>query len=260
MKILILIAGNGKRFLNEHYSTIKPLIKVKDKTILEWSTSSLPFIKHNGNCLLKKENCNLIFAIQNDHDKNFNLSNKLFQIYGNDIKIHKLDYQKSGNLETAYKTLTELKLSESEEELLVLNSGDCYNGKNFLFYKNLFKESDKKDFASICYFYPNNNKSQTFFIKINPETNKVEDFFEKDKKPKNKAFPMVGTFYFSKISLFMNAAKEILETQNKINEEFYMSQTIKTLLDKMIPVYGMLVSDVKTLNVPEDVKRFSKYL
>ena len=36
------MAGEGKRFANEGYSLPKYLIKVKNKSLLEWSLDSLP--------------------------------------------------------------------------------------------------------------------------------------------------------------------------------------------------------------------------
>ena len=59
--ILIPIAGRGQRFVDQGYVMPKQLIMVDDKQMIDWSLDSI----------LKKEECNLIFAIRRDHISNF---------------------------------------------------------------------------------------------------------------------------------------------------------------------------------------------
>ena len=84
------MAGEGVRFKDANFSTPKPLIEVKGKTILEWTTKSLPFIKHNGESEINLP-YSLTFAIRSEHDQGKKLSRKLKAIYGNQIGILPFD-------------------------------------------------------------------------------------------------------------------------------------------------------------------------
>ena len=45
MKSIVCMAGSGKRFKGSGYGPYKPLIEVKNKTILKWTIESLPSLK-----------------------------------------------------------------------------------------------------------------------------------------------------------------------------------------------------------------------
>jgi dTDP-glucose pyrophosphorylase len=259
MKILIAMAGDGKRFVNAGYNTIKPLIEVQDKTILEWTTQSLPFIKHHGKSLVNKD-YELAFAIRTEHDVEYGLADKLKNIYG-DVKIQTFDKITRGNLETALISVSNI-FGDTDEELLILDADNHYNGQNFLFYKNTIAELESKqnntDFGSICYFYPKDDVPKWCFAKLEGKNSKVISLHEKDFVP--NSFPMVGVFYFSKTSLFLKLAKEIIDSDTKVKNEFYMSQAVQKMLDKAMPVYGIMVTDMVPLGTPEDVEEYGKFL
>ena len=88
--ILIPIAGRGQRFVDQGYVMPKQLIMVDDKQMIDWSLDSI----------IKKEECNLIFAIRRDHVSNFSLDKILKSRYGNDIKIIIIDKITRGSVET----------------------------------------------------------------------------------------------------------------------------------------------------------------
>lgn len=255
MKILIVMAGDGKRFVDAGYKTIKPLIEVKNKTILEWTTRSLPFIKHYGESTVNI-NYELAFAIRTEHEKIYNLSNKLKEIYGNDIKINKFQKITRGNLETAYISIKNL-FSDSNDELLILDADNHYNGDKFLFYKNCFKESCKKDFGAICCFYPKNKDSKWCFAKLD-KNNHVSSLEEKHFS--TNSYPMVGVFYFNRVSLFLQIAKEIIDSKQTVKNEFYLSQVFQIMLKRNIPICGVMVNKVVPLGTPEDVTVYGKFL
>ena len=254
MKILITMAGDGKRFADAGITTIKPLIEIENKTILEWTTESLPFIKHRGLSKINKE-YEIAFAIRAEHDVGGILTSRLKNIYGTETKIQTFEKLTRGNLETAYISAYNL-FGETDDELLVLDADNHYNGKNFLFKKNIYATSPE-DFGMICCFAPKDNSEKWCFAKTGHD-DKVISLHEKE-KVKNSA-PMVGVFYFSKTSLFLNLAKEILDSNETVKKEFYMSQAIQKMLDKKMNVYGITVSDVCPLGTPEDVAEYSKFL
>ena len=253
MDILVVMAGDGKRFENCGYDTIKPLIKIQNKTILEWTTSSLPFIKHYGVSLVE-EDYNLSFAIRTEHEEKFNLTEKLKEIYGSNIKIQYFESITRGNLETAYIAVNNL-YPNSNEQLLILDADNHYNGTKFLSTKNNLSLLLKNNpFGSICVFAPKDNEPKWCFAKVDKKNKRVISLHEKEFI--QGSLPMVGVFYFNKTSLFLELSKEILESNLKIKKEFYMSQCMQKMLEKNIPVYGLLVDNVVPMGTPEDVEKY----
>ena len=73
MNFVIPMAGQGKRFVKVGYNLPKMLIKVKGKTLLQWSVDSLPL----NLCT------NLIFIGLEEHEKKYQISNKIKKLYQN---------------------------------------------------------------------------------------------------------------------------------------------------------------------------------
>ncbi len=247
MNIVVLMAGEGSRFKEIGYPLPKPFIEVGDKHILEWTTKSLPFIKHYGKSKIDIP-YNLTFAIRTEHEDQFQIISRLKKIYGEDINIKIFDKLTQGNLETAYLTCQDL---DQTKEVLILDSDNAYDGSNFLNFLNMFKNK-YEDFATICHFQPlDNSHKWCFAIK---QGNKVKDLLEKDERAISLGGqPMVGTFYYNKTSLFTEVSEFILGQNKKIRGEFYMSQSIQCLIDNGINVFGCEVADVKPLGTPEDI-------
>lgn len=243
--ILVLMAGDGKRFTDAGYKTPKPLIPIHGKTILEWTTRSLPFIKHYGKSLIELP-YKLTFATRKKH----NVNEALKKIYGDDININELDYLTKGNLQTAF--ISCLRYYEPDMPLLVLDADNMYDSTNLF---PTIENVKEKDHAVICYFEPYDNSEKWCFAQINKDTGKVLQFSEKKKI--DGGFPMMGVFWFSSQRLFMNLAQEIIHSEEMTNNEFFMSQAVQLMVEKEIPVYGFEAPKVWPLGTPEDLELFA---
>ena len=73
---IITMAGLGTRFIEAGYKIPKWLITVKDKTLLEWSVSSLPLM------IGKK----LIFIANRTEAENYNLKELVDKLYSSFIE------------------------------------------------------------------------------------------------------------------------------------------------------------------------------
>lgn len=245
MKILILAAGDATRFANSQYKEIKPLVEIKGKRIVKWTTDSLPFT----------EKSSLYFAIRSDQDKVFHIKQKLKNTYnGQDINFFEFNSLTRGNLETCFFSVNNFE--DENEELLVLDSDNKYNGCEFKEFLNKIKEKHK-EFATICYFNPFNRDAKWCFAF--PSGDRIIKLSEKDSLSLDfGGYPMVGTFYFSSIKLFRNSANFILSDGNKVKNEFFMSQSIDYLINNDVPVFGLKVDNVSPLGTPSDVEIFEK--
>ena len=88
------MAGIGKRFIDAGYNIPKYLIKVRNKTLFEWSLKSLPLE------LADK----LIFILLEEHEKEYKVSKYIDSIFSNYINIEYLFLKNKLKVgETVYK-------------------------------------------------------------------------------------------------------------------------------------------------------------
>ncbi len=257
MNIIITMAGKGARFSDVGYPMPKPLIEVENKHVIEWTTRSLPFIEHYN----KKTKQVIHFAVRKIDDEKFSIGLRLKKIYGNKIKVHLFDKMTRGNLETAY--IVSQKLKENKKDILILDSDNHYDGKNLLNFINVLK-SYNSIFAVTCDFEPLDNSSKwCFAIK---EGYKVKSLLEKDETAISKGGkPMVGVFYFSQLDHFKKTAKFIMNQNELVKDEFFMSQAVNLYLKSNLPVFSLNVKNVVPLGTPGDIiktreQEYTKFL
>jgi len=244
--IVVLMAGNGSRFENSEYKTLKPLINIKGKTILEWTLSSLPREE------LEKQF--ITFAIRTEHDNQYNLVNFVSSLYPfTDYKM--FSHLTRGNLDTAHSTISS-QAYIGEKPILFLDSDNLHSSQHFF---EFIKKIKHEFFAATCYFEPIDDSSKWCFAQIDEATGRVKDIKEKDPTALAKGYkPIIGVFYFSSVNMFRKLAKKILNTKDPVNGEFYMSQVFQEYLDNEIPVFAYKAETMIPLGTPEDVSIFAK--
>ena len=254
MNILILMAGEGKRFTDAGIAVPKPLVEVNGKTILEWTTRSVPFIKHYDEIGDHFPSHNLYFAVREEHERDYDLTTKLKSIYGDDINLIYFKKSTRGNLETAYMCAA---MMEDDDSLLVLDSDNKYVDNEML---TTFTEAlDFPNSMVISYFDPVDDSDKWAFAYIDGAV--VKKIVEKDPDGfKNGASPLIGNFWFSTVKLFLQWSQYIITqgfvTGTKGKEEFYMSQVPAIHAANKGTVFAHKVSEVVPLGTPEDVEKF----
>jgi CTP:phosphocholine cytidylyltransferase-like protein len=96
--VIIPMAGLGKRFKKENFSTIKPLIVIDEKSIFEESINDLP------------ESKNIIAIINKKIFEKYSILKKILKI--NNIKNLQLKKNTLGQSDTCYKTKMLIKPNE----------------------------------------------------------------------------------------------------------------------------------------------------
>ncbi len=245
MNILVLMAGRGKRFTDAGYATPKPLLRVRGKTILEWTTESCPYIRHGG--IGQAENIHLHFAVLQEHIDN-GLKEFLYSVYGANITVIPFSEITRGNLDTAY--LSCKHMIHKNEELLILDSDNKYYDNDF----STFLESlpKGKPTLAIAGFnvatptVPNKWANVSVYCGVAVEIREKDDAWVK--------FPaLIGLFYFSETDFFMKSANTILTTMLPTKGEYFMSMVPSTTKHT---VYVHTVTDVVPLGTPEDANVF----
>lgn len=251
MNVLVLMAGRGQRFKNEGYTIPKPLIKVKGKTILEWTTESCPYIRHGGEG--QPDHIKLHFAVLQEHLDD-GLTEFLYSVYGKNIEIIPFNNVTRGGLDTAAQVANLMQYKEYP--LLILDSDNKYNDNGL---KGFISELKfKQNMAVACFDNPDQslpNKWSNVDVKDGIATG----IREKDDTWINKP-AMIGIFYFGETKLFMSYANFIMQFHKPVefngNAEYYMSMVpaYHTSINSTVHVHK--VTDVVPLGTPQDVKLF----
>lgn len=254
MNVLILMAGDGKRFTDVGITTPKPLIEVHGKPILEWTTRSLPFIKHvDEDQSLSIAPDNLYFALRQEHEDN-GVCEYLKRVYGEDINFIVFQKTTRGNMETAYVSTLSM---PADEPLLILDADNKYNDEDFLM--TLSEAADFHDSMVVTYFDPIDKDPKWAFVFTDGAL--VTRIVEKDPKAiEEGGCPLVGTFWFKTTSLFQRYADALIQTNTRTGttgkEEFYVSQVPSTHVKNGGIVFAHKVSNVVPLGTPSDVEKF----
>ena len=213
MKILIPMAGEGSRFAKEGYTFPKPLIDVRGKPMIQVVVENLDF------------DCEYVFLVRKKHLEKFDgLLETLQRITNGRCSIVEVDGLTEGAACTA---LLAEKYIDCEESLLIANSDQFiqYEPKNF----NTLKSLTNLD--AIVFTF-NAVHPKWSFVKTNSRGFITE---VAEKKPISD-IATCGIYWYRKGSDFVKYAKQMIEKDVRVKNEFYIA-----------PVYNELIQDGKTL-------------
>ncbi len=242
MNIVVPIAGRGSRFLQEshknpEYSKPKPLINIAGHTMVEWALKSYPLTGDE----------NLIFIVRREHVEDAQIDEKLKEIFGEDIKIVIQDVQPQG---AAHTVLLARDYIDNESPLLITDSDHFIDGETH--FKDI--ESYEKIDGMIPVFYANNPKWS--FAKTD-EDGYVIETAEKVQISRNAN---IGAYYFSRGRDFIWAAEEMMEENDKTNNEFYIAPVYNYLIRRGKLIRLSRPRFVHGLGTPKDVDKFLGFL
>ena len=255
MNILVVMAGEGNRFKEVGIDTPKPLIEVNDKSILEWTTRSLPFIQHKQetSSVLPILPDQLYFAIRKEHESN-GICEYLKSLYGDDVNFIVFENTTRGNLETAL--ISCISIHNIYDPLLVLDCDNMYCDNHFL--ETLIEANQIENSMVVTCFEPLDNSDKWSFVVPNGRV--ATEIVEKDGTALSRGGkPLVGTFWFQNTLMFMESAAEIIQSNAKTGQankqEFYISQVPQKHINTG-KVFVHMVDSVVPLGTPEDVEKF----
>ena len=148
MNIIFPMAGLGTRLSKSGYTDPKPLVKILDKTLIEWSINSIGF---DGN---------FIFCCKKEHLEEFDLENILKNIVP-DCKIISVDYQTQGTTQTI---LEAKNLINTNEELFLSDSDHFIKWDSQKFLKKI--QSTYID-ACVMVFPQKQTSTSLSYVKLN---------------------------------------------------------------------------------------------
>lgn len=237
------MAGRGSRFFlerhrNPEYAKPKPLINIAGKPMVEWALSSLP----------RREVDQLIFLVLRDHVESSQIDASLRKMFGEDTKIIVVDKVTEG---AACTVLLAKEYINNEEPLIIIDSDTYFDGKRL--FDDLHLHGANID-GAIPVFYANNSKWS--FSKVDNEGLLIETA-EKIKISRNAH---VGTYYFSKGRDFVWAAEEMIEENDRTNNEFYTAPVYNYLVRRGKKIILSRPRFIFGLGTPNDLDKFKEFL
>lgn len=249
MQIIIPMTGLGSRFKNAGYEELKPMIQVGGKSIIDWVTK-----------IFDKQEDHFVLICQTKHIEDGLLNIDYLKSLGNNVDILSVrDWKKLG---PAYEIfLMEDILSTSEE--CIISYCDYFVDWDYkLFLKGI---KDKNfDGAIPCYqgFHPH-LLDRTHLYAACKTDNKDQLVTIKEKHTwykditKNKYSP--GIYYFrDKVEMF-HAIKRMVNCNDSINKEFYVS-LIYNYLEKGSKVWCPTnINSFCQWGTPQDLQEYLKW-
>lgn len=231
LNVLIPMAGAGSRFAAAGYTFPKPLIEVRDKTMIQTVVDNLNM------------DANFIFIVQKEHYDKYNLRSLLSAIKPG-CKIVQTDGMTEG---AACTTLLAREYIDNDYPLIMANSDQFveWNTNEVMYAFN----ADSID-GGILTFKANHPKWS--YAKLD-ENGFVSEVAEKNVISDNAT---VGIYFWKKGSDYVNYADQMIAANDRTNNEFYIC-----------PVFNYAIRDGKKIRIkqidrmwgigtPEDLKYF----
>lgn len=227
--IVLPIAGNGQRFVDGGYKTIKPLIEVNGKYLVEKSLESVNY-----------KDANLIFIVREEHVKDYDIDTKLRSRFGNLIEVIRVNKITEGALCTCL--LAEKYINN--EAPLVIFTPDCYFEPRF--------DANNVDskYDGIVAVFHSTSPAHSYV--------QLDDGFVTKAAEKEviSEHAVGGLYYFRHGNMFVKYAHKQIEMNMRTKGEFYIC-----------PVYNLLIEDGlkigidrntrhEILGTPEDLQRY----
>lgn len=238
MNIIIPMTGFGSRFVAAGYQELKPLIKIQGTPMIEWIVKGM-FDKDDS----------FLFVCRKHHLDSVNGMYHYLKNIAPSVKIYAIDdWIKKGPVWDVMRAETDI----SDDEPCIVNYCDFYMSWDYMNFLNEVTQR-KCDGCIPCYsgFHPHllvkNNLYASCLIDNNQNLIEIREkySFENDK---TKAFHSPGTYYFNSGKTLKKYSKELIQSGNEINGEYYTSL-----------IYNFIVKDGGTVWVPSNVDKFCQW-
>lgn len=228
--LLIPIAGKAQRFIDKKYNTPKPLITANNKHIIDWAMQSINYSE-----------CNLIFVVRLDHINNFSIDDVLRSKFGDEIKIVVAETETEGSVSSCLLAKNNI----NNDIPLIIYTPDVY-------FENKFDPSEiPEDCEGFLLTFKANSPAHSY-VQLN-ENNIAVKTAEKSVISENAA---VGFYFFRRGKYFVEFAEKMIESKEKIKNEFYICPLFNYLIKNNLQVKIKQVEKMHVLGTPEELSFF----
>ena len=226
MIVVIPIAGFGTRFPLEIWKNPKPMIKIHNLTLLEYSVRSMPVSKGDT----------IVFAMREDSNTRAIISLIKVFCHEKDYKIVLLDKPTKGQGDTVYQALNEF----SPDERILIHNGDTA----------LNWSPNEMDFdLDGCLVTFSSSAARWSYVRIN-QNNEAEQVAEKN-PISNVA--STGTYYFKRLGDYRNAFENSRDFYS-LEDEIYVAPLYNYLIERKMRIGTLQCNEFFCLGTPEDLE------
>ncbi len=242
MKILIPMAGAGRRFLEAGYKTPKPLIEV----------DGLPVVEHIVANFSPQDD--FVFGVNEEHVKNFPVRETLSRLSPRGT-IVPMPYQKAGPIGVVRNLLGHVQ----DEEPVIVNYCDFSWVWDYADFLRQVRESGC-DGAIVCYrgFHPH-LAGPNLYATLAAEGPWMREIREKHtwNGDKTKDWTSSGTYYFKRGSDVKKYFQKIEERPEwKIKGEFYVSQIFQLMKEDGLKIFIYEIPTMLQWGTPQDLEEY----
>ena len=234
MQIIIGMAGAGQRFAKDGYTIPKPLCRVGNTTMIQKAVDSLGI---DGN---------YIFVVLHEHLLEYKWLEGHLASLAKYVTIIKLDEVTEG---AACTLLHAKQYIDTDEPLISINSDQVLHWDSSAFVAKCKEYPD----VSWIMTYPHSDLKHSF-VKVDNNGLVVETAEKIGISQKAS----VGLYHWSKGSLFVEGAEQMIANNDKHNNEFYLAPvynyTLKT--NKVMP-YEVNATNFSPVGTPSDLAVFN---
>lgn len=230
LNVLIPMAGAGTRFAEAGYTFPKPMIEVDGKPMIQLVVENLGL------------DANYIYICQSEHRKNFNLDTMMNIISSNNTIID-IDHVTEGAAVTAL--LAEEHI-DNDNPLFFSNSDQFVEWNPVEF---MYKMQETQCDGGIVTFKASHPKWS--FAKI--QDGYVTEVAEKNPISDDAT---VGFYYWKRGSDFVKYAKQMIEKNIRVNNEFYVCPVFNEAIEDGKKIKAFHVDKMWGLGTPEDLEKF----
>ena len=240
MKALIPMAGAGSRFKDQGYKIPKPLLDILGKPMVVSAADALPISDE------------YIFVVRDFQIEEYQIDQHLKK-YFTKSSIKVLDHLTEGQAVTCLSAKAEINNSDE----LVIGASD-----NGMIYDRLKFDLEKSNCDAMVFTFRNNPavlaKPQAYGWVVVESDNKVKKMSVKvpiSETPMND-HAVVGTFWFKKGSIFVDATEKMIAENRRVNNEFYVDEMINDVIDLGYKVKVFEIDHYVCWGTPDDYETF----
>lgn len=238
VRIIIPMAGEGRRFAEKGYSFPKQLIPIRGKPMIQWVIESLqPFLTPAET---------FTFICQAKHLQMYALEPMLQQLAPH-CAIVALDHLTEG---AACTVLYGLKDAPVDADFLIVNSDQWFTADpdDFMF----LREAPELSLDGIIFTFHSVHPKWSFAA-TKPQSDEVTAVAEK--RPISH-HATVGVYYFRRVQDFRDGVARMMAANKRVNNEFYVAPVYNELLAQGKRIRILPVDEFWGLGTPEEVEEF----
>lgn len=242
--LLLPMAGAGSRFRLTGYEIPKPLLPVDGNEMVVEAVRCLPPAKES------------IFICLEEHLNKYPIKSVL-QTQVHNSKIFQLKDVTEGQACTCEFAIHEAGI-QGDTPLLI---SACDNGAYYDVNK-FYSMLDDKSIDVIVWSFTNNSTSKLYphwyaWLKVD-DANTIRDVsIKKPFSDYDAKHCIIGTMFFRKTSLFLEGLKDIYDSNQRTNGEFYVDNLLLPLIQKGYAVKVFEVENYLCWGTPNDYKTYS---